>query len=259
MAMKKTIFYLRLIAVIFEIQLYTQGFSQELLPKKNGYTKVYFDSTQRVEEEGKVRKHLREGVWKYYWLQGGYYGKCLYEHGLRQGFDSLWDADGQIAAILNYKNGLKDGQGFFYSYGGLTSIKTYRAGELILDIEYSAYRIILDSIRVKLVGIKPEDRVLVSEIAYSSGLPDGKFVLYDDSGKKMVETTCHGKMPSDTVSVYENGILVNPASICYEIILHNRLPRGYKTFEIARSPYLVIQYKHEWEEENCFIRDASEK
>lgn len=180
--------------------------------KYNGTYKSYYNNG-KVASEGLIKDDKEEGVWNHYYDNGkqgevsnfkdgkniGSWKKysetghlleeCTYnEKGKLNGEHKVYDTDGKLHYILDYKDGKLKGLRYFDKSGKLISENKEKGGVL------------------KLKSLYPDGKHIMSEGTYKDGLRDGIWKYYELTGVVSSEENYKaGAKEGPAKSFYSNG------------------------------------------------------
>ncbi len=134
----------------------------------------------------------KEGVWKYYYVNGQLKGEEFYRDGKQEGKETYYFDHGVVSSRSTYKNGETDGeQTTYYKDGVIRVIDQYANGKLNGLIK-----------NFSTTGL------LSSEAVYVNDLRNGKFKTYHDNGKVASEGSyVDDKLSGPYKAWYDDGVV----------------------------------------------------
>jgi hypothetical protein len=113
---------------LLEVSILVNKQAQIKLEKTHVYAWYAFDKIQT--NQGAYSGHLLHGGYKVFNQKDQLIEQGHYHHGIKEGLWSMWDTKGLKTFECNYKDGLKDGEAFYFSAGKLTIKENYKNGRL---------------------------------------------------------------------------------------------------------------------------------
>ena len=102
------------------------------LEKTRIYTWYAFDKIQT--NQGAYSGQLLHGTYKVYNKHDQLIEQGQYYHGIKEGMWSAWDTKGLKTFECSYKDGLKEGEAYYFDNGKLTTKEHYKGGRLHGDV-----------------------------------------------------------------------------------------------------------------------------
>ena len=139
------------------------------------YYYEYWDNG-KVRVEGRYQdgnKKIKEGLWKYYDVDGLIEAENNYENGKLNGLATTYSSGGALQDEANYKNGKLNGSYKVY----------YDKGNIKEEGKY------VNDKNEGIVKYYYENGVLKNEAYWKNGIQNGLSVFYDKEGKKIKEST----------------------------------------------------------------------
>lgn len=190
------------------------------------FERIFYDNGKEVarqilNQQGSVVKESGKpytGSAKEFYSNGSLKKEAYFEKGLPQGKVNIYDQNGRLIAVEQYKNGLKNGQTLLYNFvhnvlseekidykDGLIDGKHQLFGlngKLILSEEYK---------KDKLNGIREmffENGQIYSREHYKNDKPEGTRQIYYENGQLLYEESyIDGKLEGQRKGYYEDGSL----------------------------------------------------
>jgi len=118
------------------------------------------------EEFTVVNDSIKDGTYKKFYGNGVLWDSCFYVNDTLQGQRKIYDDNGRLEIIENYKDGLLDGEYLVFYPDGKLKLKQFFKNNILTDTSYAYY----------------ENGVLKEKVCMSNNMENGPFEEYYENG-----------------------------------------------------------------------------
>jgi len=153
----------------------------DLEGKESGYGRIFYDNKKLASEGNYIKKNIKDGLWKYYAVDGRLVMEITYSNGVKNGKELTYWSNGKVMQEKNWKNGVEDGLWAQYFQNGSNKLKTRMVNGKRDGLYYVYY---------------PNGHYYAKG-AYKNNLRDGRWIYADTEGKVTRDTEYTNGIPAD--------------------------------------------------------------